>query len=120
MECFVIFVMAWCWFNATESKPQNVVPHYKPMITTKRNFLKFYLSISFAFLFFNALGTFMIYTYFDLINKGKSEIKTLFMLLFGIAVILMAFYTVWQYFRNSPTIKIDKHKITFNKNEYFD
>ena len=24
MECFVIFVMAWCWFNATESKPQNV------------------------------------------------------------------------------------------------
>jgi hypothetical protein len=25
MECFVIFVMAWCWFNATDSKPQNVV-----------------------------------------------------------------------------------------------
>jgi hypothetical protein len=24
MECFVIFVMAWCWFNATESKPHNV------------------------------------------------------------------------------------------------
>ena len=24
MECFVIFVMAWCWCNATESKPQNV------------------------------------------------------------------------------------------------
>ncbi len=28
MECFVIFVMAWCWFNATESKPQNVVQHF--------------------------------------------------------------------------------------------
>jgi hypothetical protein len=25
MECFVIFVMAWCWFKATESKPHNVV-----------------------------------------------------------------------------------------------
>ena len=24
MECFVIFVVAWCWFNATEIKPQNV------------------------------------------------------------------------------------------------
>ena len=24
MECFVIFVVAWCWCNATESKPQNV------------------------------------------------------------------------------------------------
>lgn len=23
MECFVIFVMAWCWCNATESKPHN-------------------------------------------------------------------------------------------------
>ena len=29
MECFVIFVMAWCWFNATESKPQNVVHNMK-------------------------------------------------------------------------------------------
>src|SRR5574343_1561123 len=24
MECFVIFVMVWCWCNATEGKPQNV------------------------------------------------------------------------------------------------
>ena len=29
MECFVIFVMAWCWCNATESKPQNVVRNMK-------------------------------------------------------------------------------------------
>ena len=29
MECFVIFVMAWCWCNATESKPQNVMHHFK-------------------------------------------------------------------------------------------
>ena len=29
MECFVIFVMAWFWFNATESKPQNVMRHLK-------------------------------------------------------------------------------------------
>ena len=28
MECFVIFVMAWCWLNATESKPQNVVKQF--------------------------------------------------------------------------------------------
>ena len=28
MECFVIFVMAWCWFNATESKPQNVTSNF--------------------------------------------------------------------------------------------
>ena len=29
MECFVIFAMAWCWFNATESKPQNVVCNFE-------------------------------------------------------------------------------------------
>ena len=29
MECFVIFVMAWCWCNATESKPQNVSSNIK-------------------------------------------------------------------------------------------
>ena len=28
MECFVIFVMAWCWLNATESKPRNVVVNF--------------------------------------------------------------------------------------------
>ena len=28
MECFVIFVMAWCWCNATESKPQNVSGYF--------------------------------------------------------------------------------------------
>ena len=28
MECFIIFVMAWCWFNATESKPHNVVKQF--------------------------------------------------------------------------------------------
>ena len=27
MECFVIFVMAWCWCNATESKPRNVTTY---------------------------------------------------------------------------------------------
>ncbi len=26
---FVIFVMAWSWFNATESKPQNVVRQFR-------------------------------------------------------------------------------------------
>ena len=35
MECFVIFVMAWCWFDATESKPQNVGGNLKKQLTTK-------------------------------------------------------------------------------------
>ena len=35
MECFVIFVMAWCWCNATESKPQNVVGKLKIKVLNK-------------------------------------------------------------------------------------
>ncbi len=35
MECFIIFVMAWCWFNATESKPQNVVQHLSKTLKMK-------------------------------------------------------------------------------------
>ena len=37
MECFVIFVMAWCWFNATESKPQNVVGNCKTIALKAEN-----------------------------------------------------------------------------------
>ena len=35
MECFVIFVLAWCWFNATESKPQNVSYNCKTTLHKK-------------------------------------------------------------------------------------
>jgi len=31
--------MAWCWFNATESKPQNVVRDYKKTMNMKERFL---------------------------------------------------------------------------------
>jgi esterase/lipase len=28
--------MAWCWFNATESKPQNVVPHCRKDVVKRQ------------------------------------------------------------------------------------
>ena len=37
MECFVIFVMAWCWFNATESKPRNVSSNLKQKMQLEEN-----------------------------------------------------------------------------------
>ena len=36
---FVIFVMAWSWFNATESKPQNVIGKAKSASDTIPIFL---------------------------------------------------------------------------------
>ena len=41
MECFVIFVMAWCWCNATESKPQNVVYNIFSELTLNDSLLFF-------------------------------------------------------------------------------
>ena len=41
MECFVIFVMAWCWFNATEIKPRNVVGNIFSELTLKASLLFF-------------------------------------------------------------------------------
>ena len=32
MECYVIFVMAWYWCNATEIKPQNVTSKLKKTV----------------------------------------------------------------------------------------
>ena len=46
MECFAIFVVAWCLFNATESKPQNVSRNL--MKTTLTILLIFYFSHSFS------------------------------------------------------------------------
>ena len=45
MECFVIFVMAWCWCNATESKPQNVKCNIFSELTPKTSLLFFRLKI---------------------------------------------------------------------------
>ncbi len=38
---FVIFVMAWCWYNATESKPQNVVYNVFSELTQNASLLFF-------------------------------------------------------------------------------
>ena len=43
MECFVIFVMAWCWCNATESKPQNVKCNIFSELTLNASLLFFRL-----------------------------------------------------------------------------
>ena len=40
MECFVIFVMTWCYCFATESKAHNVINHFILTIMNKENLYK--------------------------------------------------------------------------------
>ena len=88
------------------------------MISTKRHPIRFYLTVVFAFFLFTALGSFMIYLYFDASKKGQAEPKTMFMLPFGIAVLFMAFYTLRQYIKNSPKITVDENHISFGQERF--
>ncbi|HRE78256.1 MAG TPA: hypothetical protein PLL09_10585 [Flavobacterium sp.] len=85
------------------------------IIETKRNILKFYFATYFGFLFFSLLGTFMIKTFFDEIEEKGFEYKLLFMLIFGIAVIILSFYTIFKYHKNAPFVKVFDKKIQINK-----
>ena len=45
MECFVIFVLAWCWIYATIFKPRNVKCNIFSELTPKTSLLFFHLKI---------------------------------------------------------------------------
>ena len=45
MECFVIFVLAWCWIYATIFKPRNVKCNIFSELTPKTSLLFFRLKI---------------------------------------------------------------------------
>ncbi|MDO9038351.1 MAG: hypothetical protein Q7U59_08400 [Lutibacter sp.] len=87
------------------------------MITTKKHLLKFYLPLSFAFLFFVGFGSLMIYMFLD-IEKDQIELKTYFKPAIGIGFIFMAFSLIIQYVKNSPKISVDKTSISFNNEKY--
>ena len=69
MECFVIFVKAWCWLNATESKPQNVSRQFSRNVENiefmKKQIVYFILSFTILLLF----------SFTEKTNKSERNIK---------------------------------------------
>lgn len=85
------------------------------IIETKRSILKFYISVYLGFFFFFILGIFMIKIFFDEIEEKGFQYKLLFMLIFGIGVIIISFYTIFKYYKNAPTVRVFDNKIQINK-----
>jgi hypothetical protein len=88
------------------------------MIKSKRHPIKFYLTTGLTFLFINALGALMIFVFVDAFRKGHPQNGDYAILLVGLAFIMLAFYTVWRYFKNTPLISIDASTITFGYENY--
>jgi len=83
-------------------------------IETKKNIIKYYISITLGFIIFIVLGSLMINFYFVEVEKNGNNVKPLFFILFGFALILFPFYTLFRYHKNSPSIKVFDDKIQIN------
>ena len=87
-------------------------------ITAKRHPYKFYLTVTFVFSFFLALGCFMFKIYGNESQQDEFELKILLLPIFATLVISMAFYSVWQYFKNAPIVVVENEIISFGKTSY--
>ncbi len=104
----------------------TVIPHLKETdrmetIKTKKHIFKFYILIIFAFVFFSAIGVVMLHTTLEVFQKEPMETKDYLLPLVPTLLFFMAFYSVYAYWKNSPTIIIDPHRkmIIFGTEIYY-
>ncbi|WP_223034196.1 hypothetical protein [Hanstruepera marina] len=88
------------------------------MITSKRHPFKFYFPLLFGSFFFLALGVVMLHLFFDQRDEGNTGLKTLLMPLFCVILFFLCFYTLRQYFKNTPKIRVDRKQIFFGTDMY--
>lgn len=84
-----------------------------PLIS-KRHRLKFYLTIILGTLVYLGLGIALLIISFRHENGSAMKLKEQLMPLFGIGCLLLAFYTVYKYYKNAPRIRMDDLSISFN------
>lgn len=88
-------------------------------ILSRRHPFKFYLSIILGSLFFLALGTTLLFIFFKELNSGELKPKGYFLPLASLCVYILAFYTIYKYFKNAPIIKLDEHIISIGNNNFY-
>lgn len=84
-------------------------------IQTKKSIEKFYITTILGLLFFIGIGCLLITIHFQELEKKGNSFKPYILLLFGIGVILLGFYSVFRYYKNSPTVKVFDDKIQINR-----
>lgn len=88
-------------------------------ITSKQNRKAIWASIIFSIIFFGAMGTFMIYIFFQKWSSNEVETKTYLMPIFGLFVYFIAYNFIKSYIKRSPKIVVDNEKIIINKKLYY-
>ena len=86
------------------------------MVTSKRHLTKFYLILTFGFLFFISLGFVLIHICLD--NSIEKNGAGSILLLLAILVFIFPFYILRIYIKNAPRIMLNKHTISFGKEQY--
>ncbi len=82
-----------------------------PIITTRRHPFKFYAALLFISLLLFGIGSLILFTGINILQKGQPATKDYFMSLFGLAFYLLAFFTVYAYWKNTPHVIIDNYTI---------
>ena len=83
-----------------------------------RRSVRFYCLVVVGFLIFSFLATMLLYLFFLRFDALLIMRKDVFILIMGIAVYLLAFYTVYKFYKNVPVIKIDNNSISFYRKTF--
>jgi len=94
--------------------PHLKEPNRMEIIKTKRHIIKFYILIIFAFVFFSAIGAIMLHTTIEVFQKEQIEQKDYLLPLVPVLLFFMAFYSVYAYWKNAPTIIVDPNRKSIN------
>ena len=100
-------------------KAPNVTRNFMRKITSKENRKTIWFSIIFSLLFFTALGTFMIYIFYEMWLNNEVENKTYLMPIFGLLVYFIGFSFAKSYVKCAPKIILDFEKITIKNKTYY-
>lgn len=88
-------------------------------ITTKRHPLKFYGSVAFGTLFLCCIGTLLLFTSIDILQKENPSTKEYLMPVVSLALYFLAFSMLYAYWKNSPKITLDKHSIKIGRDTFY-
>jgi hypothetical protein len=83
-------------------------------IALRRHKFNFYISLIFGSLFFLGMGITLIVMFINKHLNTYIELKDYFKVVFGIPMVFMSFFTIYQYFKNVPKIIVDENLISFN------
>lgn len=89
------------------------------MITLNRHPLKFHVVQTITFLFIFSLGIYLSWESAEVMNSLAVKRSHYLVFPIGIALITLAFYTVYPYYANTPIITLNTSEIEFHKQKSF-